>query len=98
MNTLDSMIAGAVAHTFEAGIVVWFGIAFKASTPCKFGVILMQYRIVANQLRISSVLAASITYSILFRLNNNFFFLLGISRTFVKRTSFIEKQNTPLRG
>lgn len=95
-------IDGAVAADGgDAGIVVKFGIAVSASTPCTctVGVLRMQYRMVASQLRMSSELAASITYSILLSaLITNVFSRLGISRAVVSRTSDIKKQNTPLRG
>lgn len=95
-------IDGAVAAGGgEAGIVVKFGMAVSASTPCTctVGVLRIQYRMVASQLRISSEFAASITYSVwLSAFITNVFSLLGISSAVVSRTSDIKKQNTPLRG
>ena len=96
------LVGGAVVFGGgDAGIVVKFGIAVNASTPCTctVGVLRMQYRMVASQLRISSELAASITYSILLSaFITNVFSRLGISRAVVSRTSDIRKQKTPLRG
>lgn len=96
------LVGGALlAGGGDAGIVVKFGIAVNVSTPwtCTVGVLRMQYRMVASQLRISSELAASITYSILLSaFITNVFSRLGISSAVVSRTSDIKKQKTPLRG
>lgn len=54
---------------------------------------------VANQLRMSSESAASITYSILLSaFSTNVFSRFGISNAVVSRASDIKKQKTPLRG